>query len=268
MNYPLRENLEVYADAGGQWVRCVRCLRMLCRADEDWRRACRIRLLPPTHAGPLMSELLDQFLLEQLYCPSCGVLLNTDLVEKGTGDGEGRNRPEPKSVSLDRETTAVMVLDLSARCHDSKEVCSQLMEPVAEFLERARRFSVPIVFTVSAAAKDTAAGEVAFPLKRRETEPVIYPDAFDKFVGGELQHLLRQKGILSLVVLGASTNVAVLYTSTTAARVYRYRVIIPMDGVIAKSKYEQEYTFHQLAVLPSGASRLIELTTLSMIDFH
>jgi hypothetical protein len=27
-----------------------------------------------------MEDLLGQFLLEQLYCPACGVLLKTDMV--------------------------------------------------------------------------------------------------------------------------------------------------------------------------------------------
>ena len=50
----------------------------------------------------------------------------------------GPNRPEPKNVSLDPAKTAVVVLDLNARCHDPEEVCSQLMEPLGGFLERIR----------------------------------------------------------------------------------------------------------------------------------
>jgi hypothetical protein len=45
-------------------------------------------------------------------------------------------------------------------------------------------------------------GKVAQPLQRRENEPVIYPDGFDKFTGGELQRILEQKGIKTLVVTG------------------------------------------------------------------
>jgi len=40
------------------------------------------------------------------------------------------NKPRPNPVLLDALTTAVVVLDLSARCHDPKEVCSQLLQPV------------------------------------------------------------------------------------------------------------------------------------------
>src|SRR5919106_6615386 len=97
---------------------------------------------------------------------------------------EGPNKPEPKPVSLDPQSTAVVVLDMSARCHDPNDICSKLLQPLGEFLERVRAFGIPTIFTVSASAKGTPLGEVAAALKRRVTEPVIYPDAFDKFTGG------------------------------------------------------------------------------------
>ena len=78
MNYPLRENLEVYSGE----VRCTQCRRVLCRSSENWRETCIRSLSPPTQAGPLMKELAGHFALEQLFCPGCGALFNTDLVEK------------------------------------------------------------------------------------------------------------------------------------------------------------------------------------------
>ena len=84
---------------------------------------------------------------------------------------EGPNRPEPQLLKLDGTTTAIAVLDLSRRCENPQEVCSKLMLPVAEFLERARQASVPILYTISAAGKGTSLGEVAAPLKQRESDP-------------------------------------------------------------------------------------------------
>jgi len=179
----------------------------------------------------------------------------------------GPNRPEPRNVSLDAAKTAVVVLDLNARCHDPEEVCSQLMEPLGGFLERVRAASVPVVFTISLQFKGTPLGEAAAPLNRRDTEPVLYPDAFDKFHGGELQAILAQAGTENLIVTGSLTNVAVLYTSTAAARVHRYNVIIPLDGVNAKSTYEHEYAIHQLTVIPAGAADRMRFTRLDMIEF-
>ena len=89
MNYPLRQNLEVYA---GQ-IRCTQYRRVLCRSSENWQNACIRSLSPPTQAGPLMKELAGYFVLEQLYCLGCGALFNTDLVEEEK-NGE-QNRAEP-----------------------------------------------------------------------------------------------------------------------------------------------------------------------------
>jgi nicotinamidase-related amidase len=181
---------------------------------------------------------------------------------------QGPNRPEAKPLTLDRKTTAILVLDLNARCEDPKQVCSKITAPVGDFLEKARAATIPIIYTVSLSAKGKPIGELAAPLKQKEGEPIIYPEGFDKFAGGELQGWLKEKGAKTLIVTGASTNSAVLYTATTAARIHRYNVVIPMDGVIAATPYEQEYSLHQFTVLPSEAHKLFQFTSLSMITFQ
>jgi nicotinamidase-related amidase len=180
----------------------------------------------------------------------------------------GPNRPKPKPVSLAVNETAIVVLDLSVRCHDPKEVCSKLMKPLGNFLERARARSVPIIYTISAHTRGTPMQEVALPLKRRDTEPVIYPDAFDKFFGGELQGFLSERQVKNLVVVGSLTNVAVLYTSSAAGRVYGYEVVLPLDGVNAHSKYEHEYAIHQFTILPRDTNKKFHFTKLSQIRFQ
>jgi hypothetical protein len=82
MNHPLRENLEVASVKGVPWIRCKPCQHKYCRADQDWRQFAKTRLLPPTAAGQLMNVLNGDYLLRQLYCPSCAVLLDTDFVEE------------------------------------------------------------------------------------------------------------------------------------------------------------------------------------------
>lgn len=110
--------------------------------------------------------------------------------------------------------------------------------------------------------------KIAQPLRRRESEPVIYPDGFDKFVSGELIRILEKSGRKSVIILGGATNVAVLYTATTAARIHRYEVIVPVDGVAARTRYADEYSLHQLSVLPGGVNKRIRFTTLPMIRFN
>jgi nicotinamidase-related amidase len=186
----------------------------------------------------------------------------------GVSAQEGPNRPEPKPVTLDSKSSAILVLDLNARCDDPKQVCSKIVAPVGEFLDKARAAAVPIIYSVSASAKGKPIGQIAAPLKYKEGEVIIYPDGFDKFVSGELQAWLKERGAKTLVVTGSSTNSAVLYTATTAARMYRYPVVIALDGVNANTRYEHEYAIHQFTVLPSEANKLFQFTTLSMLTFR
>ncbi len=178
-------------------------------------------------------------------------------------------RPEPKPAQLGNHDTAVVVLDLSKRDEDPNRFTFALMKPVGDFLERARNRGVPIIYTVISTLKGTPGGDLPSYFKRRETEePVIFPEAFDKFTGGELHDFLRRKNAKNIVVVGAATNVCVLYTASAAAYTYRYNVIVPLDAVICESKYRQEYALHQLAVgLPPSVTIPIRFTKLALITF-
>src|SRR5215813_942583 len=46
---------------------------------------------------------------------------------------EGPNRPEPKPLTLEGKSTAILVLDLNARCDDPKQVCSKITAPLGDF---------------------------------------------------------------------------------------------------------------------------------------
>lgn len=178
------------------------------------------------------------------------------------------NRPVAQPVTLSASRTAVLVLDLSARCENPADPCSQLLPTVASFLRAARQLRAPILFTVSLMHKGTPLGEVAAPLERRPEEPIIYPNAFDKFAGGDLQEFLASRKVENIVIVGSATNIAVMYTATTAIRVYQqYQVVIPLDGVNAHSGYEHEYALHQLSTLPTPPVRPIQFTSFPMLKF-
>jgi len=122
---------------------------------------------------------------------------------------------------------------------------------------------VAIAFTNSLKLRSTPDGEIAPGLRRRESEPLLFPDHYDKFHGGELYGFLRANGCRTLVLCGSSTNVCILYTATTAMRQHGLEVVIPLDGVNARSPYRHGYALHQLANL--NVSRLVRMTTLRQI---
>jgi hypothetical protein len=77
---PLQEYLAIHHESGAADIRCTQCSHVFCSEDEDWTHAAARRRMPPTAAGPLMAELKGQYLLEQLYCPSCAVLLRNEII--------------------------------------------------------------------------------------------------------------------------------------------------------------------------------------------
>jgi nicotinamidase-related amidase len=181
----------------------------------------------------------------------------------------GPNLPKARSVTLPRDSTAVTVLDVNTECDDPRrEAHHAILKPSAAFLTRARRDGVPIIFTLSTKNRGTSLGEVASGVGRHPNDTIIYPDGFDKFTGGELEGVLRQHGIRNIVIIGRSTNVAVMYTATTAARVYKLCVVIPMDGVAAKSDYEHQYAIHQLNNIPRSVIAPITFSKLDQISFQ
>ncbi len=159
-----------------------------------------------------------------------------------------RRRSQP--VRLDVASTAVAVLDLGRRCTEPHEVCRLLIPGVGAFLETARAAGVAIVFTNGRKLQSTPDGAIAPGLGRRANEPVLFPDHYDKFHGGELFEFLRGRGSRSIVLCGSSTNVCILYTATTAVRQHGLEVVIPLDGVNARTTYRHGYALHQLASLP------------------
>jgi acetone carboxylase gamma subunit len=82
VNYPFRENLDVESGSDGRWLRCANCGRRLCAFGQDWKAAALRKVFPPAHAGPLMKVLEGRYRFEKTYCPSCGILLNAEMVQE------------------------------------------------------------------------------------------------------------------------------------------------------------------------------------------
>ena len=103
MSRPLRENLEVVEGQGNEWVQCAACGHRLCGAGEDWREACVIRLLPPGRMGPFHEIMEGRAVLEERYCPGCGVSLDATVIvnEERPVQRAAPNRVAPEPLVLE-----------------------------------------------------------------------------------------------------------------------------------------------------------------------
>jgi nicotinamidase-related amidase len=274
---PFRENLEVEEGARGAWIQCSQCGHKLSGADEDWRAHCVVKRVPPGAMGAHRELLEGRMMLEEVYCPNCGVTFDASVIDVEPVAGgavpasnrpprrEGKKSTAPEPVTLDAATTAVIVLDLHIKACDPGHVGHSLIHSVPGFLARAREASVPVIFIVPAWDKGLPEERIAEPMARRGDEPVLYPHAYDKFAGGEMQPLLEKWGTKTLVFLGGSANFSMLYTASTAARIHGYSVVVPVDGIYAHSDYEMEYALYQFTVIPRMHDKF-SFTTLNNIE--
>ncbi len=84
-------------------------------------------------------------------------------------------------------------------------------------------------------------------------------------MGTDLETVLRDKGITSVIVTGTAAHGAVLYTASGAA-LRGLRVIVPVEGMSAENTYAEQYTAWHLSNAPRVSSQ-VTLTKIGMISF-
>jgi nicotinamidase-related amidase len=110
--------------------------------------------------------------------------------------------------------------------------------------------------------------EIDERLNMRPTDSLLVKKYASCFFGTDLVPRLMNQRVDTLIITGYRSNISVLNTATKATRELKYQAIIPVDGIGAKTDYEQEYTLFHFTVLPDQAARLFRFTTLDMIHFR
>jgi nicotinamidase-related amidase len=171
--------------------------------------------------------------------------------------------PELKSVTAEARSTAVLMLDfMRQNCNEERRPrCVESLPAAKALLEKARAAGVPVVHTIIPnSTRNDIRPEVA-PL---EGEPHVQSGA-DKFRGTNLERLLAEKGIKTVIALGTAAHGAVLNTASGAA--FRgLDVIVPVDAISAEDRYMEQYVLIHFKTAPTIASRFT-LTRTSMLNF-
>ena len=169
--------------------------------------------------------------------------------------------PELKGVTLDPKTTALLVLDfVKQTCNTERRPrCLTSVPQVQSLMKLARSKGVAVVHSITTAATPADILKDVAPL---EGEPMVKAPA-DKFFKTDLEKILNDKGIKTVVVVGTAAQGAVLNTASQAA--FRgLQVIIPVDGMSAENTYFEQYTAYHLTNSP-GVGQQVTLTKIDMI---
>ena len=170
---------------------------------------------------------------------------------------------ELKTVKVDPKTTAFLVLDLVKQtCNaERRPRCLASLPKVEKFLAEARAKGMPVVHSIVAVATPADIAPQATP---KEGEP-IFSSVANKFIRTDLDKILKEKGVTTVIVVGTTAEGAVLYTASEAAFL-GYKVIVPIDGSSAGTLYAEQATAWMLVNAP-GVGPNTTLTRFDMIGF-
>lgn len=167
--------------------------------------------------------------------------------------------PEVKPVSIDPKTTALLILDIQSQTAIQRPLGMSTVIKINNLLQKSRNSSMLIVYSLTPTGKYEDIIPLVEPLLG---EPIV-KSGVDKFYNTELDGILKEKGIKTLIITGTAAHGAVLHTATGAA-LRNYQVIIPVDGMSAINQYAEQYTAWHMMNSP-GTRTKVTLTEMSLI---
>jgi len=171
--------------------------------------------------------------------------------------------PALKAATPDPATTALLMLDfIPLACNaKSRPRCLESIPAIKGLLSAARDKNLMIVFTGFGKAQKT---DVLPDIAPTASEPFLI-SFLNKFLGTELDKMLRDRKIQTVITVGVAANGAVITTAAESAS-RGFNVIVPVDGMSAESLYAEQYTAWHLTNAPVIAPR-ITLTRINMVKF-
>jgi nicotinamidase-related amidase len=170
--------------------------------------------------------------------------------------------PTLKPVTVDPKTTALLMLDFMKQNCGQRPRCVASLPAMKKLLEAARTAKATVVYSIIANSKiEDVLPEVA----AQGGEPSVLSGP-DKFRNTELEKILKDKGVQTVIAVGTSSNGAVLYTASGAA--FRgMKVIVPVDGMSAADPVAEYATVLNFMSAPT-VSAATTLTRSDMIKFQ
>lgn len=172
--------------------------------------------------------------------------------------------PELKPAAVPAKTAALLVMDLVKQaCNaERRPRCVASIPKVKALIAAAQAKGVSVIWTLYPGAKpEDILPDVAPPAG---TQFIVAPA--DKFFRTDLEKLLKDKGITTVIMVGTAAHGAVLYTASEAA-LRGIKVIVPVEGMSSETLYLEQATAHLLAVVPTVANN-VTLTKLDMISYQ
>jgi nicotinamidase-related amidase len=169
--------------------------------------------------------------------------------------------PVLKPVTVDPKTTALLMLDFMNQNCGQRPRCLDTIPAMKKLLADARANKVPVIYSIIA---NSTPADVIKDVAPLADEPHVLSGP-DKFRNTDLEKILKDKGITTVIAVGTSSNGAVLYTGSGAA--FRgLNVIVPVDGMSAVDPYAEYSAVFTFMNAPTVSAKTT-LTRSDMIKF-
>ena len=169
--------------------------------------------------------------------------------------------PPLKTVTVDPKTTALLMLDFVNPICGHTPRCIATIPAVKKLLDAARKSGTMVVYT---GIPKLPMSEVLSDVAPTANEPYVQ-SFIDKFLNSDLEKILKDKGIKTVITVGVSAVGAVMNTASHAAQI-GFEVIVPADGLSAPDLYFEQYAVWQLTHAPVIPPH-ITLTSIDMMKF-
>jgi nicotinamidase-related amidase len=170
--------------------------------------------------------------------------------------------PDLKAVKIDAPTTALLVMDFTqAACSPDGEHprCIAALPKIKDLVAKARAHKMFVLFTTGPTKAPNTKDVPALDSEQTITAP---PNKFD---GTDLDKILKDHGITTIIAMGTAPNGAVLFTAYGAA-VHGYKVIVPVDTMPGSSPYAEQNSIWGIGHDPI-VGNMATLTSVEMISF-
>lgn len=175
--------------------------------------------------------------------------------------------PQPPALAsvvvVDPEKTALLMLDFNKQtCNQERRPrCLATLPAVGKLLDAARTSKASVIYSLSPGA---VAADILPQVAPRAGEPVVTSGP-DKFIGTDLEKILKEKTVTTVIVVGTAAHGAVLYTASgTALR--GIDTIVPVDGMSAEDLFAEQYVAWHMKNAPRVGGKTV-LTKIETIRF-
>ncbi len=169
--------------------------------------------------------------------------------------------PTLKEVKVDAKTTALLMLDFMNQNCGKRPRCLATIPAMTKLLAAARAAKAPVVYSIIA---NTTTADVIKDVAPRADEPHVQSGP-NKFRNTELEKVLKDRGISTVIVTGTAANGAVLQTAVGAIG-RGLNVIVPVDGLSSVDAYADLATVYTFSNAPALSAKST-LTRSGMIKF-